>query len=292
MNHSLKKIVFSAKGFGDCLIALKGIESATSEVTLVTPVYNKPLIEALNCQRHNVLYIESITKIPAIVTIRASKLHDVLRDVLLVRSSVVKAVGYSVAYVDCWRAAAMWGVSRAVFLPQHQNIYCRYLTAFGHPTDTAERLAGSVGFQQTILICPSARITCRFDRRLNPELIKKIDVIAKRRGLQVRVLLLEDDEATLGYSQILYKMGVSVVLVRKNFGDLINTLKNYENIISACSLTSHIAEYYSKNLMVLTPVDNALFLQFAPLSVYRNGNRSVFTDLAKIDDWITSTIKS
>jgi hypothetical protein len=292
MTYSSKKIVFSAKGFGDCLIALKGIESASSEVTLVTPVYNKPLIDALRCRERHVQYLNAVTNIPALVTMRVSNGYSIIKDIALIRREVLRTVGNVTAYVDCWRNAVMWGVSRSMFLPKHQNIYFRYRYALGISSDTVPRLDRSGDFHETILVCPSARTSAGIDRRLPIELIARIDAIAKKRRLQLRVLLLENDEATLGYSQILGKKGVSVITIKKNFGDLIGTIRKYSNIISACSLTSHIAEYYSKNLMVLTPVDSAVFLQFAPFSSYINGNRSVFSDLSKVDGWFVGINKN
>ncbi|AWW44056.1 hypothetical protein [Polynucleobacter paneuropaeus] len=123
-------------------------------------------------------------------------------------------------------------------------------------------------------IFPASRV---FEKELPKTLIQKILSQLSSDRFDCTVNIFDDVKGKIG-------SGLPTRYMKKNFSTLLDTMKDYDYIISSDSLTSHLAEFLNKPVFVFTPRPNSYWL---PLSSFANNYWSEFTfDSSSFQDFL------
>lgn len=266
--------VVNVKGFGDLVIALTCLRhvhlSRRQSLRLLVSPHLEPLRAALNPPFAATLLPQSEQGPAVLFKARSTAVGHVARSAIGLRRALTQA--HDPAHVllfDEWdvrhRFLSLGRSARG--LPLRDNLYRRwndFLIEQGLADPMVTPIAAPAGRQ--VHIFPGAR---EEERRLPIALLQDLVARASSAGLEARVFVVEGEMPHLGDASL------PVQTMPREFSATIAAVSSAHRVVSADSMTAHLAEYLGKPVFVLSPT---LKYYWLPLSSALSERHALFAD--------------
>jgi hypothetical protein len=263
---------FGVKGLGDLLIQVGSLNrldpALRSHLSLVTGQHLVPLLEALSAPYPFRAFDHPDAGAAALFQVRSRPVLDVVRSALGVRRGLHGALPRSATLIFddlLWRERFLAFGRPALGLPVRGNLYERY-DAFFAQQDWAFDPAGAVtpSTGRRLHIFPGAR---EQDRCFSQSFLQEIVGLAVQAGLDPTIFTVAGELPELKGSDL------PLVEMPRTFSATIEAVAGADRVISADSMTAHLAEYYRRPIFVCSRILKHYWL---PLSAARAGRHLLF----------------
>jgi hypothetical protein len=264
---------FAVKGLGDLLIQVGSLNRLDSAIrpnlSLIVGHHLLPLLNSLDAPYPFRVFDHPDAGAAALFQMRSRSVRDLARSALGVRRGLQGALPASaiVVFDDLlWRERFLALGRPALGLPVRANLYERYDAFFAQQDWTFEP-AGTVTDPtgRRVHIFPGAR---EVDRRFSGALLQEIvDAVAKA-GLDPTVFMVEGEMPELDGADL------PMVEMPRAFSATIDAVAGADRVISADSMTAHLAEYHRRPVFVCSRIRKHYWL---PLSAARAGRHMLFS---------------
>jgi hypothetical protein len=263
---------FGVKGLGDLLIQIGSLNRLDPAhhpfLSLVFGQHLAPLVRALDTPYTLHIFEHPDPAAAALFQVRSRPIGDVVRSALGVRRGLNRALPSSAIIVFdelLWRERFLTLGRPALGLPVRANLYERYDAFFeqqGWRFEPAGRVAPATG--RRLHIFPGAR---EEDRCFPQNYLNELVDLATNAGLEPTIFTVTGELTELKRSDL------PVVEMPRSFSATIQAIASADRVISADSMTAHLAEYYGRPVFVCSRVLKHYWL---PLSAARAGRHMLF----------------
>ncbi len=265
---------FAVKGLGDLLIQLGSLnrlgERFRPHLSLLVGQHLIPLVEALHVPYPLHVFDHPDAAAAALFQVRSRPMHDVVRSALGVRRGLREALPPSTTLIFddlLWREQFLAFGRPALGLPWRDNLYERYDAFFAQQQwvfEPAGAIAVPTGHR--LHIFPGAR---EQDRRFSERFLHEIVELAAQAGLRPKIFTVAGELPELDRADL------PLVEMPRAFDATIEAVAGADRVISADSMTAHLAEYYHRPIFVCSRILKHYWL---PLSAARAGRHMLFSE--------------
>lgn len=265
---------FCVKGLGDLLIqvgSLNRLDPAHRPyLSLIVGRHLVPLLEQLGTPYPISVFDHPDAGAAAFFQVRSRPVCDVVRSALGVRRGLNQALPRSATLVFddlLWRERFLAFGWPAFGLPVGANLYERYDAFFAQQGWVFEPAgADTTPAGRHLHIFPGAREN---DRRFSASFLQEMVGLAKLAGLEPAIFTVEGELPELKGADL------PLVQMPRTFSATIQAVIGADRVISADSMTAHLAEYYRRPVFVCSRILKHYWL---PLSAARTGRHMLFGD--------------
>lgn len=278
--------IVTLKAFGDFLIACNAARvleahNSNQPISIIAGSHVRPLADALNIPNDRVEYIsDSVSSdVPAIFDVRKQGAFSALKSLGGIWRQINLLHPDVELVFDClgWRERLI-GFGRKIHgLPKFaENIYVGYDLFFESIgcASISEEFPSVINISRAIII-PGARM----DFRIIPtSVILNIYRELERRGIDVRVILLEGEEIDV-------PLELTIEVVPRSFSSLVSSIQDSSFVVSADSLPAHLSAFLGIPAFVFTPIPDWT-LYWLPKSAFLTKGMATFVDLEPFRYWL------
>jgi len=270
------------KAFGDFVIACGAIKRINSGEELILPKiiageHVRSLASALQLDE-SVHFIgdENWKDVPAVFDVRKRGVYAAFKSIFEIRRLLKDLPVEEHLMFDKlgWRERFIGHGFRLHELSESDgNIYIAYDNFFknlGFSVDVEFPYGGSI---KTVTIIPGARMTHRV---IPAKVISAYVCDLKRRNIKTEIVVLEGEKIDL-------PIDINLRIIPRDFGVLIDAIRNSDLVISADSLPSHLSEFLRIPVFVSTPAPKPYWL---PKSSYTNNGWATFSNIRPFHNWL------
>lgn len=266
--------VVSVKGFGDLVIALTSLSwidpGERHRVRLLLGRHLEPLFDALAPPFAATVFEHPDTGPAAVFQVRSRKLLDIGSSALGLRRALGRVHDPASALVfdefDIRHRYLAFGRT-AVTLPKADNLYCAWRDFLREHRLLSQRPdAVPVPHGRRLHIFPGAR---EDERRFPLPLLHELVRRAQSAGLEPRIFTIAGEMPHIDAADL------PLEVLLRDFARTRDAVAGADRIISADSMTAHLAEFHGIPVYVCAPRTKPFWL---PLSAATGGRHAMFTD--------------
>lgn len=271
------RLVFvSVKSFGDLIIAVTCLTrispDARDRVTLLIGEHLLPLASVLTIPVEVRVLDEPLDGPASLFDARRLGIGAAVSSALSLRRAIRRAVASGETLVfDTFglRERFLASGQRALALPPTANIYTAYEALFrenGLPIHAIEPAVPTSVGGRLVRIFAGARMA---HRRPPASLLHRAVQRVAAKGGSAEILLLDGERPDLESERL------PIITVPRDFGAMLDVMRQSDAVISPDSMTAHLAQYCSKPVLVLTPSDKFYWM---PRFAAETGAIALFDD--------------
>jgi ADP-heptose:LPS heptosyltransferase len=275
--------IVSLKALGDFVIAanvISRLNQNKNSIGIIAGSHLKDIAVALGVTE-NVQFIGrySYPKIPPTFNFKKSRILESFADIVYLRNQIGQIAGHTQLVFDQPGIRELFiGFGRnSLYLPRDTpNIYLAYEklftdigVSFYQPPKTPKRQI------KKVVIIPGARVQFR---NIPRSVISRVLKILKNREIDFSVITFAGEDLDVP----LYS---NMVVLPRDFGSLISSIKSADLVLSADSLPAHLSFYLDIPVFVFTPIP-AWTIKWLPLSAYRSKAFADFSDETAFGNWL------
>jgi hypothetical protein len=274
--------LINLKAFGDFVIACSAINRIHIREGLVLPKivvgeHVRSLASALQLEE-SVHFIgdKSWKDVPAAFDVRKRGVYAAFKSIIEIRRSLKESSVEGQLIFDKlgWRERFIGRGFRLYELSEgHGNIYIAYDNLFKSLGFKLDFEYSSCACIDKAIIIPGARM---IHRVIPAGVISRYVHELARRNIRSEVVVLEGEAVDL-------PVNINLRVIPREFGALIDAIKNSDLVISADSLPSHLSEFFHIPVFVSTPAPKPYWL---PKSSYKTTGWATFSDINPFHCWL------
>ncbi len=286
------RFLLTFKAFGDFLIAISATRflntnDSNEPISVIAAPHVRPLAEAIRISETRVKYIsDNVSEdVPAIFNIKESGLINSLKSLQNIRRAVNNLPTEAEFIFDNYgvRERIIAGDRKVYCLPKSaDNIYLAYENLFLNMGYTLN--FGSSHLKVNIrraLIVPGARMNFRI---IPSHILSSIYNELTARGIEVEVLILAGEDIEVPHN-------LKVKVIARSFLNLVNLIKNYNLVVSADSLPSHLSAYLDVPIFVFSPIPKWT-KYWLPKTAYLTDGMATFSNIEPFRTWLDKKVNS
>jgi len=274
-NLSIPRYIFlEVKAFGDLTVTAAVLRTLPQDMLANCSLLVAPhLIDLVAVLRPacaiELLNLSENIQPPALFDIKKRGILAGIQSALSLRRAIAKIPQESilVMHKSTERERFIVGEHQLIILPPAENIYLAYKLFFLQcfSVACAKNDLHKPLINRRIALCPFSRMA---SKNLPFDLVVELARICTDSGFELELLLLEGE--CFDY----HLEPIQVRIIPRRFDALADNLQTYAGVISADSLSAHLAEYKGVPVFVVSPLPNRYWL---PLGAFRHEFYGIFS---------------